>query len=117
MPSWPRPERSDLLGTPSIVTVAGGIADPDTAERVVAEAVQRFGRIDTLINNAGLYIGKPFTDYTLEDFNALDQRQPRWLLSHHDAHDRAHGRPALPGTWSMFRRRSSSRRTAADRRR
>ena len=56
---------------PGIVTVAGDIADPDTAERVVAEAVQRFGRIDTLINNAGLYIGKPFTDYTLEDFNAL----------------------------------------------
>ena len=35
------------------------------------EAVERFGRIDTLINNAGIYIGKPFTDYTLEDFNAL----------------------------------------------
>ena len=34
-------------------------------------AVERFGRIDTLINNAGIYIGKPFTDYTLEDFNAL----------------------------------------------
>jgi NAD(P)-dependent dehydrogenase (short-subunit alcohol dehydrogenase family) len=54
-----------------IVAVAGDIADPETAQRVVEEAVGRFGRIDTLINNAGIYIGKPFTDYTLEDFNAL----------------------------------------------
>ncbi len=54
-----------------IVAVEGDIADPDTAERVVEAALERFGRIDTLINNAGIYIGKPFTDYTLEDFNAL----------------------------------------------
>jgi NAD(P)-dependent dehydrogenase (short-subunit alcohol dehydrogenase family) len=56
---------------PSIVTIAGDIADPDTAQRIVEAAVEHFGRIDTLNNNAGIYIGKPFTDYTLEDFNAL----------------------------------------------
>jgi NAD(P)-dependent dehydrogenase (short-subunit alcohol dehydrogenase family) len=56
---------------PGTVTVPGDIADPDTADHIVEEALQRFGRIDTLINNAGIYIGKPFTDYTLEDFNAL----------------------------------------------
>jgi NAD(P)-dependent dehydrogenase (short-subunit alcohol dehydrogenase family) len=56
---------------PAIVTVAGDIADPDTAQRVLDEAVERFGRIDTLINNAGIYIGKPFTEYTVEDFNAV----------------------------------------------
>ena len=56
---------------PAIVAVQGDIADPDTAELIVGAAVERFGRIDTLINNAGIYIGKPFTDYTLEDFNAL----------------------------------------------
>jgi NAD(P)-dependent dehydrogenase (short-subunit alcohol dehydrogenase family) len=54
-----------------IVTIGGDIADPETAQRVVDEAVERFGRIDTLINNAGIYIGKPFTDYTLADFNDL----------------------------------------------
>jgi NAD(P)-dependent dehydrogenase (short-subunit alcohol dehydrogenase family) len=56
---------------PGIVTIDGDIADPDTSQRVVNEALARFGRIDTLINNAGIYIGKPFTDYTLQDFNAL----------------------------------------------
>jgi NAD(P)-dependent dehydrogenase (short-subunit alcohol dehydrogenase family) len=56
---------------PGIVTIGGDIADPETAQRVVGEAVERFGRIDTLINNAGVYIVKPFTDYTLADFNAL----------------------------------------------
>jgi NAD(P)-dependent dehydrogenase (short-subunit alcohol dehydrogenase family) len=54
-----------------IVTVGGDIGDPDTAQRVVDEAVKRYGRIDTLINNAGIYIGRPFTDYTPQDFNAL----------------------------------------------
>jgi len=54
-----------------IVAVEGDIADPDTAQRIAEAAVERFGRIDTLINNAGLYIGKPFTEYTLQDFDAL----------------------------------------------
>jgi NAD(P)-dependent dehydrogenase (short-subunit alcohol dehydrogenase family) len=56
---------------PGVVTVQGDIAEPDTAERVVGAAIERFGRIDTLINNAGIYIGKPFTEYTLQDFNAV----------------------------------------------
>jgi NAD(P)-dependent dehydrogenase (short-subunit alcohol dehydrogenase family) len=51
--------------------VAGDIADAETARRGVDQALDRFGRIDTLINNAGLYIGKPFTDYTLENYAAI----------------------------------------------
>ncbi|MBF8644132.1 MULTISPECIES: SDR family NAD(P)-dependent oxidoreductase [Pseudomonas] len=51
-----------------ILTVAGDIADPATAERVVREAVARFGRIDTLVNNAGIFVAKPFTSYTKEDY-------------------------------------------------
>jgi NAD(P)-dependent dehydrogenase (short-subunit alcohol dehydrogenase family) len=63
--------RSIDSSDPGIVAVPGDIADSDTAQRIIDEALRRFGRIDTLINNAGIYIGEPFTDYTLEDFNAL----------------------------------------------
>lgn len=55
-------------GDQDILAVPGDIGDPATAERVVKEAISRFGRIDTLVNNAGLFIAKPFTDYTAEDF-------------------------------------------------
>jgi NAD(P)-dependent dehydrogenase (short-subunit alcohol dehydrogenase family) len=61
-------EQSEDAG---LVAIAGDVAEPETAKRIVGEALARFGRIDTLINNAGIYVGKPFTDYTLEDFNAL----------------------------------------------
>jgi NAD(P)-dependent dehydrogenase (short-subunit alcohol dehydrogenase family) len=53
-----------------VVTVAGDIADPKTAERVISEGLARFGRIDTLVNNAGIFIAKPFTQYTAADFAA-----------------------------------------------
>ncbi|GGV82879.1 SDR family NAD(P)-dependent oxidoreductase [Streptomyces griseoloalbus] len=56
---------------PDFVTVQGDIADPATAERVAAAAIERFGRIDTLINNAGLFVAKPFTAYTQEDYAAV----------------------------------------------
>lgn len=54
-----------------VIAVSGDIADRKTAERVVAEAMSRFGRIDTLVNNAGIYIGKPFAQYTDADYAAL----------------------------------------------
>jgi NAD(P)-dependent dehydrogenase (short-subunit alcohol dehydrogenase family) len=57
-------------GDPDVIAVAGDIGDPATAERVVAEALARFGRIDTLVNNAGIFMAKPFTEYTAEDFAA-----------------------------------------------
>ena len=56
---------------PDILTVAGDIADPKTAERLVTEAKKRFGRIDTLVNNAGIFVAKPFTDYTEEDYASV----------------------------------------------
>jgi NAD(P)-dependent dehydrogenase (short-subunit alcohol dehydrogenase family) len=55
---------------PDYLTVPGDIAEADTARRVVEQALDRFGRIDSLINNAGIFIGKPFTDYTVDDFAA-----------------------------------------------
>ena len=53
------------------LTIAGDIAEPDTAARVVDAAMTHFGRIDTLINNAGIFIPKPFVDYSLHDFTSI----------------------------------------------
>jgi NAD(P)-dependent dehydrogenase (short-subunit alcohol dehydrogenase family) len=51
-----------------VLAIAGDVGDPETAERVVHAAMSEFGRVDTLVNNAGIFISKPFTDYTGEDF-------------------------------------------------
>jgi NAD(P)-dependent dehydrogenase (short-subunit alcohol dehydrogenase family) len=51
-----------------VLAVPGDISDRRTAERVISEGVSRFGRIDTVINNAGIFIAKPFTQYTGDDF-------------------------------------------------
>ncbi|MGF6726678.1 NAD(P)-dependent dehydrogenase (short-subunit alcohol dehydrogenase family) [Paraburkholderia sp. GAS41] len=56
---------------PNILAVAGDIADPATARRVISEGVARFGRIDTLVNNAGVFLAKPFTAYTAEDYASV----------------------------------------------
>jgi NAD(P)-dependent dehydrogenase (short-subunit alcohol dehydrogenase family) len=53
---------------PDVLAVEGDLAEPATADRIVDGALERFGRIDTLVNNAGVYISKPFTDYTAADF-------------------------------------------------
>lgn len=51
-----------------IVTVAGDVGAADTAEDVFKTAQERFGRVDTLVNNAGIFMAKPFTAYTQEDY-------------------------------------------------
>jgi NAD(P)-dependent dehydrogenase (short-subunit alcohol dehydrogenase family) len=56
---------------PGLLTVQCDIADVATAQRVVEQALHRFGRIDSLINNAGIFIGKPFTEYTPDDYAAM----------------------------------------------
>ena len=53
------------------LTVRGDVAELETAQMIVEQAVKRFGRIDSLINNAGIFISKPFTDYTLDDYLAI----------------------------------------------
>jgi NAD(P)-dependent dehydrogenase (short-subunit alcohol dehydrogenase family) len=53
---------------PGVLAIAGDIADPVTAEQLVTGAVEWFGRVDTLINNAGVFIAKPFTQYTAADY-------------------------------------------------
>jgi NAD(P)-dependent dehydrogenase (short-subunit alcohol dehydrogenase family) len=54
-----------------VVTVPGDIADRKTAELAISEAMDRFGRIDSLVNNAGIFIAKPFLEYTKEDYAAM----------------------------------------------
>jgi NAD(P)-dependent dehydrogenase (short-subunit alcohol dehydrogenase family) len=55
-------------GDPDVATVPGDIAEPAAAARVIQAGLDRFGRIDTLVNNAGVYLGQPFTEYTADDF-------------------------------------------------
>lgn len=54
-----------------VLAVEGDISEPGTADRIVGGALDRFGRIDTLINNAGVFISKPFTEYTEDDYALL----------------------------------------------
>jgi len=60
-----------LTPSPSLFLVEGDIGKQETAVKVVEGAIQRFGSIDVLVNNAGIFYVKPFTDFTTEDFNAL----------------------------------------------
>ena len=58
-------------GDEGYIAVEGDIVQAETAQRVVAQALERYGRIDTLVNNAGIYLGKPFTQYMLDDYVAI----------------------------------------------
>jgi NAD(P)-dependent dehydrogenase (short-subunit alcohol dehydrogenase family) len=56
---------------PGVLAVAGDVAVPGTGARIIAEAIDRFGRVDSLVNNAGVFVAKPFTDYTDSDYDAV----------------------------------------------
>jgi NAD(P)-dependent dehydrogenase (short-subunit alcohol dehydrogenase family) len=60
-----------LTASPSLVLVDGDIGKQETAAKALEAAIKHFGRIDVLVNNAGIFYTKPFTDFTTEDFNAL----------------------------------------------
>ena len=53
---------------PDVVTVAGDVSDPATAQRIMDAALGRFGHVDSLVNNAGVFMSKPFTEYTAADY-------------------------------------------------
>jgi NAD(P)-dependent dehydrogenase (short-subunit alcohol dehydrogenase family) len=63
-------KRNELLRSEKLVPVDGDVAQPATADELVAVALERFGSIDALVNNAGIFFSKPFAEYTLEDFRA-----------------------------------------------
>ncbi|WP_307797778.1 SDR family NAD(P)-dependent oxidoreductase [Streptomyces laculatispora] len=61
------PESED----PQVFAFSSDLVEPGAGERIVGAAMDRFGRIDTVVNSAGVYIGKPFTDYTDQDFDLI----------------------------------------------
>ena len=61
----------DESDDPMVVTVRGDIAQAGVGQRIVDAAMESFGRVDTVVNNAGIFIPKPFTDYTDEDYDAI----------------------------------------------
>lgn len=60
-----------LTNSGRVLGVPGDISDPGVAKRVVDAAVEQFGRVDTLVNNAGIFVAKPFIDYTPDDYERV----------------------------------------------
>ena len=60
-----------LTASDSLVLLEGDIGKPQTASQAVEAAINNFGTIDVLVNNAGIFLNKPFLDFTIEDFEAL----------------------------------------------
>jgi NAD(P)-dependent dehydrogenase (short-subunit alcohol dehydrogenase family) len=60
--------RIEASADPDVLAVEGDIAERATAQLVIGEALRRFARIDTLVNNAGVFVSKPFTDYSADDY-------------------------------------------------
>jgi len=72
--------RQSLTPSPSLVLVDGDIGKQETARQVVEAAIQHFGTVDMLVNNAGIFRTKPFTEFTTEDFDALVSTNLRGFL-------------------------------------
>ena len=64
-------QSTEVAASDHVALVDGDIGEPATAARIVEKALSRFRSIDVLVNNAGIFFIKPFTDYTAEDFKAL----------------------------------------------
>jgi NAD(P)-dependent dehydrogenase (short-subunit alcohol dehydrogenase family) len=64
-------QKNELQRSDKLALVDGDIGQDATAEMLVGTAIRRFGSVDALVNNAGIFFVKPFTEYTLEDFRAL----------------------------------------------
>src|SRR6516164_5979736 len=62
---------TEVAASDSVALVDGDIGEPATAARIIETALSRFQSIDALVNNAGIFFTKPFTDYTAEDFRSL----------------------------------------------
>lgn len=56
---------------PMVLAVPGDVGVPGTGQRIIDAAVERFGRVDTVVNNAGIFVARPFTDYTDDEYDAI----------------------------------------------
>jgi NAD(P)-dependent dehydrogenase (short-subunit alcohol dehydrogenase family) len=72
---------STFASTARLAVVPGDIGDPSTAREIVSMAIKTFGSVDGVINNAGIYFSKPFTEYTLEDFARLSGTNLRGYIN------------------------------------
>ena len=96
---------------PSVLAVPGDIALPGVGQRIVDAALHRFGRIDTVVNNAGIFVAKPFTEYTDDDFDAITGVNLRGFFEVSRAAIAAMLSRGEAGTWSTSRPASSTTRT------
>jgi len=72
---------SSFAGTDRLAVVRGDIGDPATAQEIASTAVETFGSIDGVVNNAGIFFTKPFTEYTAEDFENLSRTNLRGYIN------------------------------------
>lgn len=63
--------RQGTTGQPAFIGVAGDIAKPETARRLIQASIDAFGQVDVLVNNAGFFLPKPFVDYSPEDIQSM----------------------------------------------
>jgi len=64
-------QSTEVVASNQVALVEGNIGEPATAAKIVETALARFRAIDVLVNNAGIFFNKPFTDYTVEDVKSL----------------------------------------------
>jgi NAD(P)-dependent dehydrogenase (short-subunit alcohol dehydrogenase family) len=72
---------STFAATDRLAVARGDIGDPSTASEIVSTAIKTFGSIDGVVNNAGIYLSKPFTEYTAQDFENLSGTNLRGYIN------------------------------------
>jgi NAD(P)-dependent dehydrogenase (short-subunit alcohol dehydrogenase family) len=77
--TWESCNSKELKASPDLALIDGDISKKETAVKLAAAAIEHFGRIDLLINNAGIFIPKPFTEYTEDDYHSVMNTNPRAL--------------------------------------
>ena len=73
-------QSAEISAGGQVALVDGDIGEPETAAKIIEAALSRFHSIDALVNNAGIFFLKPFTDYTVEDFKSLVSTNPGGFL-------------------------------------